>query len=160
MAGATHEQRLLPVGSSAMLGPYDAVPSDPWGGPLMRFRVVSAPHRGECLGVQQLLGPNLWHREVATNLASEAVGYLRVPRHRLNRTGLWIEPQGMGTSFTLEVTPLPPQMLEQTAPLHPTMTVSRMASGGTPRKPSSRRSARIRAMASTRLSRASSGVRP
>ena len=46
------------------------------------------------------------------------------------------------------------------APLHPTTTVSRMASGGTPRKPSSRRSVRIRAIASTRLSRASAGVRP
>src|SRR5262245_4230019 len=46
------------------------------------------------------------------------------------------------------------------APLHPTTTVSRMASGGTPRKPSSRRSMRIRAIASTRLSRASAGVRP
>lgn len=40
-------------------------------------------------------------------------------------------------SLTLKVTPVPPQMLEQTAPLHSTTTVSRMASGGTPRKPSS-----------------------
>ena len=110
--------------------------------------------------MQPLLGPDLWYREVATDLESEDVGYLRVPRHRLNSTGLWIAPQGMGTSLTLEVTPVPPQMLEQTAPLHTTMTVSRMASGGTPRKPSSRRSARISAMASTRLSRASSGVWP
>ncbi len=122
---------------------------------------LSQPRIGEeCLGMPPLLGPNFWHREVATDLASEAVRDLRVPRHRLNRAGLWIAPQGMGTPLTLEVTPVPPQMLEQTAPLHPTMTVSRMASGGTPRKPSSRRSARISAMASTRLSRASSGVRP
>src|SRR5262245_31973631 len=46
------------------------------------------------------------------------------------------------------------------APLHPTTTVSRMASGGTPRKPSSQRSVRIRTIASTRLSRASAEVRP
>jgi len=119
------------------------------------------PLRGkECLGMQSLLSPDLWHREVATDLAREAVGDLRVPRHRLHRTGLWIAPQGVGTSLTLEVTSVPPQMLEQTAPLHPTITVSQMASGGTPRKPSSRRSARISAMASARLSRASSGVWP
>jgi hypothetical protein len=105
-----------------------------------------------------LLGPALWHSEVTTDLANKAVGDLRVPRHRLHRTGLGIAPQGMGTALTLEVTPVPPQMLEQTAPLHPPMTVSRIASGGTPRKPSSRRSARISAMASARLSRASSGV--
>jgi hypothetical protein len=55
-----------------------------------------------------LLGPNLWHREVATDLAREAVGYLRMPRHRLNRPRLWIAPQGMGTPLTLEVTPVPP----------------------------------------------------
>src|SRR5712691_8005530 len=114
----------------------------------------------EWLGMPPLLSPDLWHRKVATDLASKAVGDLRVPRHRLHRTSLGIAPQGMGTSLTLEVTPVPPQMLEQTAPLHPTMTVSRMASGGTPRKPSSRRSARISAMASARLSRASSGVWP
>jgi hypothetical protein len=57
--------------------------------------------------------PNLWHREVATGLASEAVGYLRVPRHLLNRACLWIAPQGMGTSLTLEVTSMSRQMLER-----------------------------------------------
>jgi len=107
-----------------------------------------------------LLSPDLWHREVAPDLACEAVGERRVPRHRLHRTGLGMAPQGMGTALTLEVTPVPPQMLEQTAPFPPTITVSRMASGGTPRQPSSRRSARINAMASARLSRASSGVWP
>jgi hypothetical protein len=83
--------------------------------------------------MQPLLSPDLWDREVATDLASEAVGYRRVPWYRLHSTGLWIAPQGMGTSLTLEVTPVPPQMLEQTAPLHPTMTVSRMASPTLPK---------------------------
>jgi hypothetical protein len=55
-----------------------------------------------------LLGPHLWHREVATDLAREAVGDLRVPRYRLHRTSLGIAPQGMGTALTLEVTPVPP----------------------------------------------------
>jgi hypothetical protein len=67
--------------------------------------------------MQPLLGPDLWHREIATDLACEAVGDLCVSQHRLNRTGLWIAPQGMGTSLTLEITSVPPQMLEQTAPL-------------------------------------------
>ena len=81
---------------------------------------LSQPLIGEeFLGMPPLLGPNLWDREVATDLAREAVGDFRVPRHRLNSTGLWIAPQGMGTSLTLEVTSMPPQMLEQTAPLHP-----------------------------------------
>jgi hypothetical protein len=70
---------------------------------------LSQPLRGQaCPGRQPLLGPDLWHGEVATNLAHEAVGDLRVPRHRLNRTGLGIAPQGMGTSLTLEVTAVPP----------------------------------------------------
>jgi hypothetical protein len=67
------------------------------------------PLRGQaCLDLQPLLGADFWHREVATDLAREAVGDLRVPRHRLHRTGLGIAPQGMGTSLTLEVTSVPP----------------------------------------------------
>ena len=58
--------------------------------------------------MQPLLGPDLWHREVTTYLASETVGDLYMPRYRLHRTGLWIAPQRMGTSLTLEVTPVPP----------------------------------------------------
>jgi hypothetical protein len=45
-----------------------------------------------CLGMQPLLGPNLWHREVATDLAREAVGDLRVPWHRLHCASLGITP--------------------------------------------------------------------
>jgi len=70
---------------------------------------LSQPLSGQTyLDMQPLLGSDLWHREVATNLAREAVGDLRVPRHRLHRTGLGIAPQGMGTSLTLEVTAVPP----------------------------------------------------
>ena len=72
-----------------------------------RFAGVTVQAK-ECLGMQSLLGPDLWHREVATDLAREAVRDLRVPRHRLHRTGLWITPQGMGTALTLEVTSVPP----------------------------------------------------
>jgi hypothetical protein len=69
----------------------------------------SQPLSGQVgLDMEPLLGSDLWHSEVATNLAREAVGDLRVPRHRLNRTGLGIAPQGMGTSLTLEVTTVPP----------------------------------------------------
>jgi hypothetical protein len=49
-----------------------------------------------------LLSPDPWHSEVTTDLANKAVGDLRVPRHRLHRTGLGIAPQGMGTALTLE----------------------------------------------------------
>ena len=53
----------------------------------------SQPRIGkECLRMQRLLGPNFWHREVMTDLAREAVGYLHVPRHRLYRASLWIAP--------------------------------------------------------------------
>jgi hypothetical protein len=70
---------------------------------------LSQPLRGQaCRDMQPLLGPNLWHREVATDLTREAVGDLRVPRHRLHGTGLGIAPQGMGTALTLEVTAVPP----------------------------------------------------
>ena len=69
----------------------------------------SQPRRGQmCLAMQPLVGSDLWHREVATNLAREAVGDLRVPWYRLHRTGLGIAPQGMGTALTLEVTAVPP----------------------------------------------------
>jgi hypothetical protein len=61
-----------------------------------------------CLDMPLLLGSDLWHREVATNLAREAVGDLRVPWHRLHCPGLGIAPQGMGTALTLEVTAVPP----------------------------------------------------
>ena len=66
---------------------------------------LSQPRRGKaCLGMQPLLGPDLCYREVATDRAREAVGDLRVPQHRLHRTGLGIAPQGMSTALTLEVT--------------------------------------------------------
>ena len=36
---------------------------------------LSQPLRGKaCLHMQPLLGPDLWHREVTTDLAREAVG--------------------------------------------------------------------------------------
>ena len=53
-----------------------------------------------------------------------------------------------------------PQLSEQVSSFHSRATVSRIASAGTPRKPSSRRSCRIRAMASRRFCRHSSTVSP
>jgi hypothetical protein len=53
-----------------------------------------------------------------------------------------------------------PQMPEQVSSFHSRATVSRIASAGTPRKPSSRRSCRIKAMASRRFCRHSSTVSP
>ena len=60
----------------------------------------------------------------------------------------------------LQMTAVPPEVPQQVSSLHPTTTVSRTASRGRPRRPSRRRSSRIRAIASAKLSRASALVRP
>jgi hypothetical protein len=66
----------------------------------------------------------------------------------------------MRPSFSLEVGAVAAKVLQEAVSFHLTITVSYSASGGTPRKPSSRRSARISAIASARLFRVSSLVRP
>lgn len=53
--------------------------------------------------------------------------------------------------FTLQIATVPPHVTEEVAGLHFTVTLSRTALLGNPRSPSSRRSSRIRAMASDRL---------
>jgi hypothetical protein len=68
--------------------------------------------------------------------------------------------QFKGTSFSLQITTVPSQVLKERASLHLMVTVSRIASGGRPRRPSSRRSSRMSLMASAKLSRASSLVFP
>ena len=56
--------------------------------------------------------------------------------------------------FALEMATVDAKVSQQGAPFHRIVTVSRIASWGTPRNPSSRRSSRISAMASAKLSRA------
>ena len=74
--------------------------------------------------------------------------------------GPGIRPQRMSRALSLQVATVPAQVSHESAALHSTTTVSRSAPAGTPRRPSSRRSFRINAMASRRLRRASLLVRP
>ena len=99
-----------------------------------RSRPYRLPSWEPTLRKRGLLSADIRYREVATDLARQVSGALYGSWNRLDRPGVGIAPQGMGTAFALEVTTVSPQVLEQTAPFHETMTVSRIASGGTPRK--------------------------
>ena len=77
-------------------------------------------------------------------------------RYRFDGTGGRVPAQGMSTALALQLASVPAEMTKQATPLHLTTTVSRMASDGTPRRPSSRRSLRVSPMASARLCRPSS----
>jgi hypothetical protein len=66
----------------------------------------------------------------------------------------------MRAAFTLQVTPVLPQVAKEIAPLHPTTTFSRVAVAGMPRRPSLRLSSRMRLMAALKLFRAAAFVRP
>ena len=83
-----------------------------------------------------------------------------MPRYSLYGTCSWVPPQRVATALALEIATVPTKVAEQTTSLQVMTTVSWIASGGTPRKPSSRRSSRMNAMASLRLSRAFSLVLP
>jgi hypothetical protein len=63
-------------------------------------------------------------------------------------------------TFALEIATVPAEILEQRAPFHSIVTVSRSASAGTPRRASCRLSSRINAIALAKLARASSFVVP
>jgi hypothetical protein len=69
----------------------------------------------------------------------------------LSRQDVADRPQGVRTAFAFENAAVRAKVLQQGAALHRTVTVSRSASGGTPRRPSSRRSFKINAMASDKL---------
>ena len=66
----------------------------------------------------------------------------------------------MRATLTLQVAAIFAKVAKQGAPFHPRVTVSRIASGGVPRRASSRRSCKMRAIASARLLLASSFVLP
>jgi hypothetical protein len=128
---------------------------------------LSEPFEGERFDIslkprvrQELLLANFRYRKATTNFSGKAVGNFRVTRNCFDTAGAWVCPQRVRTSFALKVATVPPKMLEQRAPFHLTVTVSRIASGGTPRSASSRRSSRISSIASAKFSRASSLVRP
>jgi len=98
--------------------------------------------------------------EVPENLPGEWFLDLRMSRYRLGRSSPRVDPQGMRPSLALEVAPCMAQALLQLAALHHTAMVRSVASSGSPRRASSRRSSRISLIASRRLSAASSFVSP
>ena len=88
-------------------------------------------------------------------------GNLLVTRDGFRRSGRRVRPKRVAPALPLQVAPVAAKVLQERVQFHAaTSTVVRSASDGTPRKPSSRRSSRISAMASERLLSASSRVRP
>ncbi len=81
-------------------------------------------------------------------------------RDGFDRASSRIGSKCMCATFTLQVAAVLAQVAKQGAPFHPRVTVSRIASGGVPRRASSRRSCKMRARASARLLLASSFVLP
>ena len=98
--------------------------------------------------------------EFLANLPCEPVGNLHMAGYRFDRAGAGVAPQRMRGALALEVAAVSPEMPQENTSLHGTTTVSRSASSGSPRNPSSRRSRRMSSIAFARLSRASRFVRP
>ena len=74
-----------------------------------------------------------------------------MPRTCLDGTSGWIGPQRVRASFALEVATVLPEVAKEVPTLHPTTTFPQRAVAGTPRRPSLRRSSRMRAIALARL---------
>ena len=117
-----------------------------------------AAHLQRYAGV--LIRSRFGNPKIATDLVGKHVRDLCMARHGFYGAGRRIHPKGMRATLALEHASVLPQVAKQRAALHSTVTVSRSASGGRPRRPSSRRSSRISAIASAKLARASSFVRP
>src|SRR5512138_2873484 len=96
---------------------------------------------------------NLRYGEAATDLLRELVGNLSMSRDCFDLPGSWVTPKGMFAPFSFEIAAVLAQVSQQRATLHCKTTVSRMASWGTPRSASSRRSSRINSMAPARFLR-------
>ena len=98
-----------------------------------------------------LVAARLRNAQPATDPVSETVGEFGIARHSLNRSSGRVEPQRVSSAFPLQDAAVSAQMPQQAAALHAARTsttiVSRSASSGTPRSPSSRRSRSSRAMA-------------
>jgi hypothetical protein len=74
--------------------------------------------------------------------------------------GLWIAPQGVLSSLSFELAAMFSWVLQESTSFHCTTTTSRIASSGTLRRASCRRSSRIKEIASTKCCRHSSTVPP
>ena len=89
------------------------------------------------------LSVGIWQTEGAADPAGEAVLDLRVAGNGFNHAVGWVRPEGMGCSLSLEVTAVAAQMFKQALALHGIATVSWIASFGSPRSASSRRSSKM-----------------
>ena len=96
----------------------------------------------------------------ATDLPRQQVRDFGVARNGFHVTGLWILPKGMFFTLAAQHAPVTPEVPEKSLALHPTITGSCLASGGKARSDSSRRCARISAIASRKFARHSSCVVP
>ena len=83
-----------------------------------------------------------------------------MPRYGFDPACLDTRPKGMGATFALQVAPILTKVSQEFVPFHPTATNSRIAVVGKPRSASSRRSFKIKSMASDRLLRHSALVLP
>jgi len=66
--------------------------------------------------------------EVPAGFPGEEIGDFSVSGNGLDNPGLRITPQRVGTTFALEVAPVPPEVPEQRGALHLIETVVRSAS--------------------------------
>jgi hypothetical protein len=99
---------------------------------LFVIRVLSRPRRKSSLSAPA----DFWNGEVTTDPPGEQVGDLGVPGHGNDCSGHRIAPEGVLASLAAQVAAVLPEVAKQGAPFHETMTVCRIASGGTPRSPS------------------------
>src|SRR5207253_3143199 len=91
------------------------------------------------------------YREPTADLTRKGIRYLVVARHSLDSTRRRIRPQRVRPALTLQVASMAAKVSEKITSLHPTTTFSRTASRGRARRPSRRRSSRIRAIAAAKL---------
>ena len=94
------------------------------------------------------------------DFSCEIVRDLGVPWNGFDVSGLRVGPELVFLALAFEITAELSEMAKQFPLLHETTTVPFSALEGTPRRPSSRRSSRIRAIAAERLARHSSAVLP
>ena len=121
--------------------------------------LTASPASGKCHNLFKAWNKNgsgvarskFWNRQATAYLCCQSVWYFRMSRHCFHRTGARVGPKRMPATFSLQVAAVPTKMLQESSALHCTTTVSRIASCGTPRSVSSRRSSSTRAMASARL---------
>ena len=89
--------------------------------------------------------------QVTAYLSCKLIGNFSVSRHRFTMACSRVAPQGMLAALSFQIAPLFAKAPQESASFHWTITTSRIASRGIPRRASSRRSSRISDMASARL---------